>query len=356
MKRFLYFALILCLTVVITTSSIAENKINLASVIEGGRVLLSDPPKDELALYTIIDGVTGTGGLIFTVLPKTNGEDGDFSSAKSGKVLVELGGNKLNKIDEVVITAKVPTWQSSEACQIKIWVAEKEEGPFFEVGHIRLPYSGVLGTVFEPQNAKYVFLEIISFSKSKENIIIEEVEIYGEPLLVQEPDIERVVTKENVNLFEHLGLQISWDLTDFKVVNPLPHSRRDSLPRIDVKSNDITIAFNVDGYLSGRANLAGVITTPKGWEKLFLPETVYVRCYFQEGEKEWLTGSKTLFLDELANSVELTLSLGKNRSWPHGKYRVELFVGNNIPISYYFAIEEAKLDVDPSVASSVGSE
>ncbi len=340
MKRSFLIALILLLSINI----VANEKLNLASIFEGGTVLFSDPPKDSLALNTIIDGVIGTGGLVFTVSPNS-----------VGTILMELGGKSINKVEEVIITAKVPVWQSNQACEIKIWTAVKQEGPFLEVGSLYLAYSGVLGTVFEQQNAKYILLEVISHSKTPENIVIEEIEVNGVPFLEQDIEKERAVTIDKINLFDHLGMEVSWSITDFQVITPKPYLSVDGYAKIEVKTSDIKVAFNADGTLARSINLSGQLSIPKGWERLFLPETVYVRCYFQDKDKEWLIGSKTVFLNELTNKVELTLSLGKNRSWPQGKYRLELFVNDALPLSQYFWIEEEKENVDSSMVSTGGS-
>ena len=316
----------------------AEDKLNLASILEGGSVVVSEPTKDSVALQTILDGVTGTGGVVFT-----------FGPSEKGSILIELGGNSLNKIDEVVFTAKVPIWTAGQAPEIKVKTAEKAEGPFVDAGSLKLTYSGALGSVFEPRVAKYVLLEFGTTSSQTENVIIEEVEIYGVPLDEPEPEPERVLAQSKINLFEHLGLEIKWELTGFAIVSPEPHEATEERIGIDVKTSDIKARFNVDGRLASRANLTGNITTPKNWEKLFLPETHYVRCYYLEEERAWLVGSQTLILNEMNNEVELTLSLGANRSWPNGDYRIEFYVGENPPLTYYFSIEEARVDVDTAV-------
>ncbi len=340
MKRSFITALILLLSINI----LASEKLNLASIFTGGKVLFSDPAKDSLALNKLIDGVVGSGGLVVTVSPSS-----------VGTIMLELGGKSVNKVEEVIITAKVPVWQSNEACEIKIWTAVKQEGPFMEASNLYLAYSGVLGTVFEQQNAKYILFEIISHSKNQENIVIEEVEVNGVPFLDHDLINERTVTEDKINLFDHLGMEVSWSITGFQVVTPKPYLTVDGYDKIDVQTSDITVTFNADGSLSRGINLSGEVSIPKGWEKLFLPETVYMRCYFQDKDKEWLVGSKTIFLNELTNKVELTLSLAKNRSWPQGKYRLELFVNEALPLSQYFWIEEEKKNVNSSVVSTGGS-
>lgn len=341
MKR----SFLLCLIFLLSITTLAEEPINLVSMLEGGKVLSSDPLKDELALNSIIDGVLGTGGLLFTV-----------SKDKPSKIFLELGGNDLNKIEQVVLTVQVPQKPGGKPCEVKILTSTKEEGPFTEAGLIRLSYSGSLSTVFEAKEAKYVILEFICHSDTAENIVVEEAEIYGVPILEKTVEKERVVTKDKISLFEHLSMEITWDVTDFRIVSPRPYSIVDGYSKIDVKTSDISISFNVDGRLSGRSNIAGQLTTPEGWERLFLPETVYVRCYFQQDNREWLVGSKAVIFDDLSNQINLSLSLGKNRSWPRGKYRVELFVANEMPISQYFWIEEVKEHVDSAVVSSGGSQ
>ncbi len=341
MKRFYTILLIF----VLSFSTIAMDLINLAGVVNGGKVLVSDPPKEQVALGTIIDGVTGNGGLLLTI-----------SQAKAGRILLELGGNSLNTVEQAVLTVQVAEKNPNEACEVKISTATKPEGPFVEAGRLGLPHSGTRGTVFETQKAKYVLLEFISNSEELENVLVEEVELYGLPLEEQPEPPTRIATKDNLSLFNHLGLEISWAITDFRILTPKPISL-EGYPKINPQTDDITIRFNVDGRLTGRINITGQLSIPSGWEKLFLPETVYVRCYYTQDDREWLVGGKTIIVNEIANEVDLTLSLGENYSWPLGKYRVEIFIGTDtLPLSSYFGIEEVKENADPTVVSPRRSE
>lgn len=334
MKRFYTILLIF----VLSFSTFAMDLINLAGVVNEGKVLVSDPPKEQAALDTIIDGVIGNGGLLLTI-----------SRAKAGRILLELGGNSLNTVEQAVLTVQVAEKEPSKACEVKISTATKPEGPFVEAGRLGLPYSGARGTVFETQKAKYVLFEFISNSEELENVLVEEVELYGLPLDEQPKPPKRVSTKDNISLFNHLGLEISWAISDFKILTPKPISL-DSYPKISPQTDDVTIRFNVDGRLTGRINVTGQLSIPSGWEKLFLPETVYVRCYYTQDGREWLIGGKTVIVNEIANEVDLTLSLGENHSWPVGKYRVEIFIGTDtLPLSSYFSVEEVKENADSTV-------
>ncbi|MDD2431470.1 MAG: hypothetical protein PHC96_07235 [Firmicutes bacterium] len=339
------FTVLLILILVLSLYSTAQDNVNLASVVEGGTVITSEPLKDTIALHTILDGVSGTGGVVFT-----------FGPEQKARILVELGGKSLNRIDEVVVTAKVPMWRDGQAFEIKVQTAEKAEGPFLDAGTLRLAYSGALGNVFEPRLAKYVLLELSTNSPVVENIIVEEVEIYGTAVEIAEPEPLRTMQQEKMKLFEHLGLVANWDLTDISIIDPAPHTILDGYANIEAKTSDILVRFNVDGRLESRANLAGSVTTPQNWERLFLPETVSVRCYYLHNEKAWLVGSQTVILDELNNLVELTLSLGANRSWPQGEYKIEFYVGENLPLSYYFSIEEARINADSTLDGAEQSE